>query len=127
MQPPQNPYNQPPLSNPQGGPPYQQPAPPGTSTPTTLIVTGILGIVCCGLLAPYTWIKSNQALQSISAGLGNASDASTYNITRIIGIVGTALWILGAIVRIAGIGSALSTANTNPRNGTGTTTLPSNR
>ena len=126
MQPPQNPYGQQPQFNPQGGPPFQQPAPAGTSSPTTLIVTGVLGIICCGFLAPYTWIKSNQALQSIRAGLGNAADAGTYNTARIIGIIGTALWILAVIGRIAGLGQTISTINNNPRNGTGTTTLPAN-
>ncbi len=91
-----------------------QPAPAGTSSTTSLIVTGVLGIICCGFLAPYTWIKSNQALQALQSGYGNVADQSTYNITRILGIVGTALWILGTILRVANLGSTISQSNTNP-------------
>lgn len=108
MQPPQNPYGQSPLPNPMGGGPSFQPAPAGVSSTTSLIVTGILGIVCCGFLAPYTWIKSNEAIKTLDAGYGNMADKSTYNITRIIGIIGTVLWILGVIGRVATLGQTLS-------------------
>lgn len=112
MQPP-NPYGQPPIPNPSGGPSFQ-PAPTNISSTTTLIVTGILGIVCCGFLAPYTWIKSNQAIQSVDAGYGNPADKSTYNITRILGIVGTVLWIIGIIFRVINAGSAISQSRVSP-------------
>lgn len=113
MQPSQNPFNQPPLPNPSGGPSFQ-PAPSGTSSPTTLVVTGVLGIICCGFLAPYTWIKSNQAIQSLQSGYGNIADQGTYNIARILGIVGTALWIIGIIVQVLSVGAALSSRKTGP-------------
>lgn len=125
MQPPQNPYGQPPLPNPMGGGPSFQPAPAGTSSPTSLIVTGVLGIVCCGFLAPYTWIKSNQAIKTLEAGYGNLADKSTYNIARIIGIVGTVLWIIGAIFRLANLGNTLShTTSSQPGTSITTTTNP---
>lgn len=113
MQPPQNPYGQAPLPNPAGGPSFQ-PAPVGTSSTTTLIVTGILGIICCGFLAPYTWIKSNQALQALNSGYGNIADKSTYNITRILGIIGTVLLILSFIR----VGTIASQGGFNSRPGT---------
>jgi ABC-type Fe3+ transport system permease subunit len=115
MQPPQNPYGQAPLPNPSGGPSFQ-PAPAGTSSTTSLIVTGVLGIICCPFLAPYTWIKSNQALQALQSGYGNIADQSTYNIARILGIIGTGLWILGIIGRLAGLGTAISQSNTTRPN-----------
>lgn len=124
MQPPQNPYEQAPLPNPSGGPSFQ-PAPAGTSSTTTLIITGILGIICCGFLAPYTWIKSNQAIQALQSGYGNIADQSTYNITRILGIIGTALWILGIIGNIAGVGRMMSQSNN--RGGNPPIGVPPNR
>ena len=125
MQPPQNPYGQPPLPNPQGGPVYQ-PSPSGGTSASSLIVTGVLGLVCCGLFSIYTLVKSNQELETIKRGYGNVADQGTYNIARILGIIGIAFWILGSIVRIAGIGNAVKSGQFSPGNRTGTTTLPVN-
>jgi uncharacterized membrane protein YjgN (DUF898 family) len=101
MQPPQGPYNQAPLPN-----PYGDPMPPlggGNSNrpspfnATLILVLGILGIVCCGFLAPVSWIMSNNALALINSGQANESDRSTINIARILGIIGTVLVVLGLI------------------------------
>ncbi len=48
----------------------------GSSGPnaTLILVLGILGIVCCGFLAPVAWILGNNALRDLDAGLGNPND-----------------------------------------------------
>lgn len=90
-----------------------------------MIVTGVLGIICCGFLAPYTWIKSNQAIQAINSGYGNLADKGTFNIARILGIIGTALWILGTIARVATIGRvATQPATTGPNTSIGAPSNP---
>src|SRR5690606_20381426 len=78
-----------------GGAP--QPHPQGT----TVLVLGILGVVLCGILAPVAWVMGSNALSEIDRNPSAYSNRGTVQAGMILGIVGTALWILGIVVAFA--------------------------
>ena len=114
MQNPQNPYNQPPIPPPGGGnlPPMSGGG--GQVNATLLLVLGILGIICCGFLAPVTWVMSNSAMATLNAGGGQESDRTMVNIARILGIVGTVLLVISILWLVLGGGLAALTATRAP-------------
>src|SRR5688572_27935872 len=84
----------PPPGQPPGQPPYGQPpnpqvpygAPPPTYGPivpdhpqaTTVLILGIVGIVVCGVAAPFAWVMGNRVIREIDASggtLGGRSNA----------------------------------------------------
>lgn len=83
-----------------GGPP----APPRDADGATAsLVCGILGIACCGILAPIAWVLGEKALAQIretDEPLGGQQNAT---VGRILGIAGTAIWILGAVATVLGV------------------------
>ena len=87
------------------GPPY--PGGPGygtaqgTTNPTLLIVLSIMGLLCCQILAPITWVLCNNALQTIGSEGAPESERSTVNVARIIAIIGCVIFVLRIIVIIA--------------------------
>ena len=81
------------------------PAMPGTiaqesSKATMALVFGVLGIICCGLLAPVAWYLANEELKSIDAGRIAESNRGVAQVAKILGIIGTILlglallWVL---------------------------------
>jgi uncharacterized membrane protein YjgN (DUF898 family) len=68
------------------------------SKATTVLVLGILGIVICGVLAPFAWSMGNDELRAIDAGRRDPANRGTANAGRILGIVGTVLLIIGVVV-----------------------------
>jgi predicted Zn finger-like uncharacterized protein len=68
---------------------------------TLILVFGILGLVVCGIFAPIAWIMGNTDMKEIRAGRMDPEGESTTNIGRILGMIGTALLILGFICGIA--------------------------
>ncbi len=90
-------YNQPPPP-PGGGYGAQQPGYGGQSEHpqgTMILVMGILGLVCCGILAIVAWVMGNKAQKEIDAG--QYAPTSGVKIGRILGMVGTILSILGIV------------------------------
>ncbi|HKV09205.1 MAG TPA: DUF4190 domain-containing protein [Thermoanaerobaculia bacterium] len=75
--------------------PPPPPAPPASSSQAvTALVLGILGVVCCGLLAPIAWYLGNQELQAIRQGRAPASGEGLAKAAQILGIIGTILLVL---------------------------------
>jgi len=74
---------------------------------TMILVFGILGIVCCGILAPIAWVMGNNALKTIDAGQGDPSQRQTVVVGRILGIIGTVLIVLGILFYAVAIGMAI--------------------
>jgi len=64
---------------------------------TTVLVLGILGIVCCGICAVIAWVFGNDDLRKMQEGRMDMSGYDTTKIGRILGIIGTVLWILGIV------------------------------
>ncbi len=83
------------------------PAYPEASQATTALVLGILGvIICCTPLGVVAWIMANNEFEGIRGGRRNPANEGTANASRILGIVGTvlfALFVIGAILFIAGL------------------------
>ncbi len=70
---------------------------PEQSQATTILVLGILSLVCCAPLGIAAWIMGNKELEAIDAGLRNPENRGTANAGRITGMIGTALLVLGIL------------------------------
>ena len=81
---------------------------PESSQATTVLVLGILGIVICGVLAPFAWSMGNKELAAIDAGRRPPDQRSTANAGRILGIIGTVLLGIGILVGILLIAGAFT-------------------
>lgn len=89
-----------------GGAP--QPHPKGT----TILVLGILSVVCCGPLGIAAWLMGNTAQQEINANPAAYNNAGSVQAGRILGIVGVVLMILTVLwVVFAGGLAVLTGAN----------------
>lgn len=77
---------------------------PESSQATTALVLGILGIVICGVLAPFAWNIGNKELAAIDAGRRDPSNRGTANAGRILGIIGTVLLGIGLVLFVLFIG-----------------------
>lgn len=78
---------------------------------TTALVLGILGIVLCGVLAPFAWVVGGRAVREIDASGGALGGRSQANAGRILGIVGSVL-LLVAVIALLGmlvLGAVVST------------------
>lgn len=78
------------------------PAIPGTvpqqsSKAVMAVVFGVLGIICCGLLAPVAWYLANEELKSIDAGRLSEANRGMAQVAKILGIIGTILLVLGLL------------------------------
>lgn len=84
---------------------YTSPPPPppaqagggSSGRATTSLILGILGIICCGLLAPVAWYLGSQELQAIAAGGSPAAGEGLAKAGKILGIIGTAFLVLGLV------------------------------
>jgi hypothetical protein len=59
-----------------------------------VLVLGILGLVCCGLLGPVAWIMGNRTVREIDQSPGVYTNRAAANAGRICGIVGTVFLVL---------------------------------
>lgn len=97
------------------GAPYPYGTYPEASQATTVLILGILGLVLCGVLAPFAWSMGNKELAAIDAGRRPPNDRGTANAGRILGIIGTILLAIGlafVVLYIVVIAIAVSTSTT---------------
>jgi hypothetical protein len=73
---------------------------PEASQATTALVLGILGILICGIMAPFAWSIGSKELAAIDSGRRPPENRGTANAGRILGIVGTVLLGVGFVVAI---------------------------
>jgi len=67
---------------------------------TTILVLGILSLLACGILGPFAWKMSNDALREMNANPGvNYVNRGNVTAGRICGIISSVLLIIG----VAGI------------------------
>ncbi len=79
----------------------------------TILVLGILSIVCCSPLGIVAWVMGNTALKEIDAEPGRYANRQIVQIGRILGIIGVVLlalsvvWLvfLGGIAAVSGSSS----------------------
>jgi hypothetical protein len=88
-------------------PPYGAPQPPYGAAPqehprgTIILVLGILGLLCCGILAIPAVVMGKTALSEIDAAPpGSYSNRGTVKAGFICGIIGLALWAVGIVVNL---------------------------
>ena len=86
---------------------------PESSQATTALVLGILGIVICGVLAPFAWNIGNKELAAIDAGRRDPSNRGTANAGRILGIIGTVLLAVGVVFVVLAIAGVFAIELTN--------------
>ena len=70
---------------------------PQSSKATIAVVVGVLGIVCCGLLAPVAWYLGNEEIKAIDAGRLSETNRGMAQVGKILGIIGSILLILGLL------------------------------
>ncbi|HEY8075340.1 MAG TPA: hypothetical protein VIF62_14550 [Labilithrix sp.] len=86
------PYGQPPMGyGPQGFGPQVDTSDGGTA----VLIWGILGFALCAFCAPVAWVKGNAYMKTCAAMGVRPSSAGS--VGRILGIIGTALLILGVL------------------------------
>ncbi len=101
----------PPPPPPPGGGGYGAPPPPagGMGGPVdhpkgiTILVLGILSLVCCSPLGIAAFIMGNNALREIDADPARYSNRQIVQIGRILGIVGMVLLVLSLLFLIFGV------------------------
>ena len=64
---------------------------------TTILVLGILSLVCCHPLGIAAWIMGNTDLKEMAAGTMDPTGQGTTNAGKICGIIGTVLTVLGVL------------------------------
>ena len=70
------------------------------------LVYGVLGLMCCGLFAPFALSGANDALNGIAAGHGNDSDRTLATVAKVLGIVGI-VFLVGQVLYLLFAGSVL--------------------
>jgi hypothetical protein len=85
-------------------PSYSPPPPPPTSASAsasgqaiTALVLGILGVICCGLLAPVAWYLGQAELAAIREGRSPVAGQGLAMAAKILGIIGTIFLVLGLV------------------------------
>jgi uncharacterized membrane protein YjgN (DUF898 family) len=92
-----------------------QPMPPQDHPrATTSLVLGILGIVICGICAPFAWKFGKQAVTEIDASGGRMGGRGQAQAGYILGIIGTILLILTIVFFVVlGITGSLAAMDAN--------------
>lgn len=94
-------------------PPYGGPAGPVDHPKgITILVLGILSLVCCSPLGIAAWLMGNSALKEIDAEPGRYGNRQIVQIGRILGIVGVVFMVLGIIWLFLLGGMAVITSST---------------
>lgn len=72
-------------------------APATSNRPVIILVLGILGVVCCGILAPVAWVMGSSELKAIRAGQAPVAGEGLSKAGMILGIIGTVLLVLSIL------------------------------
>jgi Domain of unknown function (DUF4190) len=77
------------------------PAPPVSASASreavTALILGILGVVCCGFVAPVAWYLGQNELRAIQEGRASSAGEGMAMAAKILGMIGTALLIVGLL------------------------------
>ena len=67
---------------------------------TLILVFGVLSLIVCAPLGIFAWIMGNADLKEIAAGTMDPAGKDRTKIGRILGMIGTALLVIGIVVTI---------------------------
>ena len=85
---------------------------------TTILVLGILSLVCCGPVGIFAWIMGKSDLAAIDSGAMDPAGRQMTNIGRILGIIGCVLFVFQIIwLTVFGGLAVLIPAEAPPMNG----------
>ncbi|HJN09820.1 MAG TPA: DUF4190 domain-containing protein [Pirellulaceae bacterium] len=90
-----NPYSAPTSGNPVIRPRQYQPHRGGM-----LLALGVLGIACCGFLAPIAWVMGHADLKQIREGRMDPSGRGLTQAGMVLGIIGTLLMVLPFVLML---------------------------
>ncbi len=90
-----------------GGAGYAAPRNDGMATAS--LILGILGVICCGILAPVAAILGFMSRNRIAASGGALGGGGLAMAGMILGIIGTLLWIVGVIVWVSNLSHLTTT------------------
>jgi len=79
-------------------PPVAAPVEKASGKAVASLVLGIIGVLCCGLLAPVAWILAAQERKAIEEGKSPAAGSGLATAGFILGIIGTVLLILVIVI-----------------------------
>ncbi|MEV5652687.1 DUF4190 domain-containing protein [Nocardia sp. NPDC052254] len=63
---------------------------------TTILLVGVLSLLCCGALGPVAWVMGKRALDQIEMSGGTIGGRSQVLVGYVLGIVGTVMMVLVA-------------------------------
>lgn len=66
----------------------------------TILTLGLLGILCCAILAPIAWVMGRGDIQAMDRGEMDPSGRGTTQAGMIMGIIGTVLLILSVVFQV---------------------------
>jgi hypothetical protein len=81
-----------------GGPVMPPPPPEAKGSATTVLVLGIISILCSQLAGPVAWYLGDKELKAIRAGMAPASGEGTAKAGMIMGIIASILFVIGIIM-----------------------------
>jgi hypothetical protein len=90
--PPEPPYGTPPQYG------HGYPVPRNHYRATTILVLGILGLVCCTPCGPFAWVMGHRALREINSSGGRIGGHGKVLAGYICGIIATALLALTLVI-----------------------------
>ena len=73
---------------------------PASSRAIWSLVLGILGLILCGLLAPFAWWLGASELRDIKAGLSPDSGQGLATAGMVLGIIGTVFLAISCFVAL---------------------------
>lgn len=110
-------YGQPPHGQPAyGQSPYGQPPmgyAPDHPKATTALVLGILGLVVCGVIAPFAWRIGRRTLDEIDGSHGQLGGRGTAQAGYVLGIIGTVVLLLGLLGGLLLMALTIASVSTN--------------
>lgn len=77
---------------------------------TTILVLGIISVLCCQLLGPVAWYMGHQARNETKANPSYNQNNTVLTIGWVLGIIATVLFVLGIILNITGVTAGLLSA-----------------
>jgi Domain of unknown function (DUF4190) len=81
---------------------------------TTALVLGIVGLVLCGLAAPFAWRIGKNAVDEIDRSQGTLGGRGQAYAGQILGLIGTILLVVGIVALLGILVLGVASVSTSP-------------